>query len=346
MRVAINGFGRIGRLVLRAGLEEDGVEFVAINDLFPPDQLIHLFKYDSVHGTFPAEVGYNKEESTMLVKGRRIKLLCQKNPLDLPWKDLRVDIVIEATGKLRKAEDASKHIDAGARKVVITAPAKNEDITIVMGVNEDKFSPTEHHIISLASCTTNCLAIIAKILLEKFGIRYGYMTTVHAYTNDQQLLDLGHKDLRRARAAGLSIIPTTTGAATAIGLVIPELEGKLDGIALRVPVFNVSITDLVVEVEKLVNSKEEVNFVFKEAAEGRYKPYLDYCEEPLVSVDFNGNPKSAIVDASSTQVLKGSNLVKVLAWYDNEWGYSKRVIDFLRYLKQRTLRAAIVEGKF
>jgi glyceraldehyde 3-phosphate dehydrogenase len=327
-KIGINGFGRIGRGVLRAGIDNQGIDFVAVNDITNAETLAHLLKYDSIFGILNKEVSATQD--AIIVGGKEIKVLKVKDPQDLPWKELGVEIVIESTGIFRDRESAEKHLQAGAKKVIITAPAKNEDITIVLGVNEDKYVPDAHHIISNASCTTNCLAPITKVLLDNFGIRCGLMTTIHSYTNDQRLLDLPHKDLRRARAAALSMIPTTTGAAKAIGLVIPELKGKMHGIAIRVPTPNVSLVDLVVEVEKDV-TKEEVNDKFKEAALGKLSKYLEYCEKPLVSSDFNGNSKSAIFDAEYTTVIE-NNLVKVLAWYDNEWGYSCRVVDLIKYI--------------
>lgn len=326
-RVAINGFGRIGRLVFRAALKDEEalqkLDFVAFNDITDAKTLAHLLKYDSIHRTLPNEV--EVKDGAIVVDGKEIKVLSERDPANLPWKDLGVDVVIEATGKFTDREGASKHLSAGAKKVIITAPAKGEDITVVLGVNDDKYDPANHHVISNASCTTNCLAPVCKVLLENFGIRRGFMTTVHAYTNDQRVLDLEHRDLRRARAAALSLIPTTTGAARAIHLVIPELKGKMDGIAVRAPVPDVSMLDLVVETEK-ETSVEEVNAAFKRASEGPLGKYLEYCDEPLVSSDFIGSSKSAIFDAVSTAVI-GGNLVKVFAWYDNEWGYSCRTVE-------------------
>jgi len=327
IRVAINGFGRIGRLVFRAALKDEEalqkLDFVAFNDITDAKTLAHLLKYDSIHRTLQNKV--EAKDGAILVDGKEIKVLSERDPANLPWKDLGVDVVIESTGKFTDRENASKHLSAGAKKVIITAPAKGEDITVVLGVNDDKYDPANHHIISNASCTTNCLAPVCKVLLENFGIRRGFMTTVHAYTNDQRVLDLEHKDLRRARAAALSLIPTTTGAARAIHLVIPELKGKMDGIAVRAPVPDVSMLDLVVEVEK-ETSVDEVNAAFKRAAEGPLSKYLEYCDVPLVSSDFIGSSKSAIFDAVSTAVI-GGNLVKVFAWYDNEWGYSCRTVE-------------------
>lgn len=333
VKVGINGFGRIGRLVLKAGLHDGSgeLDFVAVNDLTDAKALAHLFKYDSNFGIYPAKV--EAKENAIIIDGKEIKVLAQKDPAQLPWKDMGVKIVVESTGKFTEKEKAKAHINAGAEKVIISAPAENEDITIVMGVNEYKYDPAKHNVISNASCTTNCLAPIVKILMDEFGFERGLMTTIHSYTNDQVTLDFPHKDLRRARAAALSMIPTKTGAAKAIGLVIPELKGKMDGMAIRVPTPNVSLTDLVAEVKKST-TVEEVNAAFKKASEGKLNKYLEYCEVPLVSKDFNGNPKSSIVDALSTRVIAGT-MVKVLAWYDNEWGYSCRVIDLIKYIISR-----------
>ncbi|HAA90037.1 MAG: Glyceraldehyde-3-phosphate dehydrogenase Gap [Thermoanaerobacterales bacterium 50_218] len=333
VKVGINGFGRIGRLCLRAALENPVVEVVAVNDLTDAETNAHLFKYDSVHGRFPGEVEVT--DSEMVVNGKRIKVFAERDPKNLPWRELGVDIVIEATGVFRDRDKAAAHLDAGAKKVIITAPAKGEDITIVMGVNEHRYDPGQHHVISNASCTTNCLAPVVKVLHDRFVVKRGLMTTAHSYTNDQRVLDLAHRDLRRARAAGLSIIPTTTGAAKAVTLVLPELKGKLTGIAIRVPTPNVSLVDFVAEVEK-PTSVEEVNAAFKEAAEGELKGILAYTEEPLVSRDFNGDPHSAIVDGLSTMVME-ETMVKVFAWYDNEWAYSCRVIDCAAYIAKKGL---------
>jgi len=322
-KIAINGFGRIGRNVFRIVFGNEDMEVVAINDLTDAKTLAHLLQYDSVHGLFKAKV--EVENDAIIVDGKEIKVLAEKDPSLLPWRELGVDIVIESTGRFTNAEKAKAHLEAGAQKVIITAPAKKEDITIVMGVNEDKYQPEQHRIISNASCTTNCLAPIVKVLHEKFTVKRGMMTTVHSYTNDQQILDLPHRDLRRARAAGLSIIPTTTGAAKAVTLVLPELKGKLNGFAMRVPTPNVSVVDFVAELAQDV-TVEEINAQLKEAAEGNLKGIVAYSELPLVSRDYNGNSHSAIVDALSTMVLDG-NMVKVVAWYDNEWGYSCRVVD-------------------
>ncbi len=332
VKVAINGFGRIGRLVFRAAFGDPDVEIVGINDITDAKTLAHLLKYDSVHGIFEAPVGHT--EDSIVVDGREIKVTAIRDPAQLPWKELGVDVVIEATGLFRDRANASKHLQAGAKKVIITAPAKEPDITVVLGVNQEEYDPAKHNIISNASCTTNCLAPVAKVLDEKFGIVKGFMTTVHAYTNDQRILDLPHKDLRRARAAAMSMIPTTTGAAVAVGLVLPQLKGKLDGMAVRVPTPDVSLVDLVVQVEK-ETSVEEVNGALKAAAEGELKGILRYCDEPLVSIDFQGDAHSSIVDALSTNVM--GNMVKVLSWYDNEWGYSNRVYDLVKYIAGRGL---------
>lgn len=333
VKVGINGFGRIGRLVLRAAAGNPDIDVVAVNDLTDAETNAHLFKYDSVHGTFQGEVTAGDGEIT--INGKALRVFSEKDPKKLPWGELGVSIVIEATGKFRDKETASAHLEAGAKKVVITAPAKNEDITIVMGVNEDKYDPANHHIISNASCTTNCLAPVVKVVHEKFGLKRGLMTTTHAYTNDQRVLDLAHKDLRRARAAGLSMIPTTTGAAKAVALVLPELKGKLTGIAVRVPTPNVSLVDLVAEMEKSA-TVEEINQAFKDAAGGRMKGILRYSDVPLVSRDYNGDPHSAIVDGPCTMVMDGT-LVKVFAWYDNEWAYSLRVVDCALYVAGKGL---------
>ena len=328
IKVGINGFGRIGRNLLRAAINTKEIDFVAVNDITSPATLAHLLKYDSVHGAFKAEV--KSTEDSLIVNGKTIKVLSIKDPAQLPWKDLGVDVVIESTGLFVDRENASKHLQAGAKKVIISAPAKNPDITIVLGVNEKSYNPKEHCIISNASCTTNCLAPVAKVLLKEFGLKKGLMTTIHSYTNDQRILDLPHKDLRRARAAALSMIPTSTGAAKALALVIPELKGKFDGLAIRVPTPNVSLVDLVAEMGKSA-TKEEVNGALKKAAEKDLKGILQYTDEPLVSIDFNGNSNSSIIDGSSTTVIEG-NMVKVLAWYDNEWGYSCRIRDLILYI--------------
>ncbi|MCK4802765.1 type I glyceraldehyde-3-phosphate dehydrogenase [bacterium] len=329
-KVGINGFGRIGRLVLRAAITEGikELDFVAVNDLTDAKTLAHLFKYDSTFGTFKGTV--EVKNSSIMINGKEIKVLSQKDPAQLPWKDLDVDFVIESTGRFTDPEKAKAHLAAGAKKVVITAPAKGEALTVVMGVNEDKYDSSKHDVVSNASCTTNCLAPIAKVLLDKFGIERGLMTTIHSITNDQVTLDFPHKDLRRARAATMSMIATTTGAAKAIGLVLPELKGKMDGMAIRVPTPNVSVVDLVIEAKR-ETTVDEVNKVFKEASQGKLSKYLDYTKEPLVSRDFYGNNKSAIVDGLSTRVVEGK-MIKVLAWYDNEWAYSCRVNDLVSYM--------------
>lgn len=332
IRVGINGFGRIGRNVLRAIFTKQDkyrdVEVVSINDLTDAATLAHLLKYDSIFGPFKGDVSHTENE--LVVNGKKIKVHSEKDPKNIPWKADNVEVVIESTGAFRDKAKAMWHVEAGAKKVIISAPAKGEDITIVMGVNEDKYNPAEHHIISNASCTTNCLAPVAKVLNDEFGIEKGLMTTIHSYTNDQRILDLPHSDLRRARAAALSMIPTTTGAAKAVALVIPELKGKLDGGAMRVPTPNVSIVDFVCTVKKEVTA-QAVNDALKKAAEGPLKGILQFCEEELVSVDFTGNDNSSIVDAPSTKVLDG-NMVKVMSWYDNEWGYSLRIVDLVKYI--------------
>jgi len=328
IRVGVNGFGRIGRVFFRTALESNDIEVVGVNDLADAKTLGHLLKHDSVHGTLRAEV-IAKGES-LFVDGREIRVCALKDPATLPWRDLGVDVVVESTGIFRDTATASKHLQAGAKKVIITAPAKDPDATIVLGVNEHTYEPTRHRIISNASCTTNCLATTAKVLDDRFGIKRGFASTVHSYTNDQPVHDFPHKDLRRARAAAVSMIPTTTGAATAVGLVLPKLKGKLDGIAIRVPTINVSVVDLVAELEKPA-SVAAVNDAFREAASGKLRGILEACEEELVSSDFNGNPHSSIVDLPSTATIDG-NLVKVLAWYDNEWGYSSRVRDLIRFV--------------
>ena len=324
--IAINGFGRIGRMVFRQAILQNDINVVAINATYPPETLAHLIKYDTNHGTFSADVIV--EGNALIVNGKRVQLVSDRDPLNLPWKEMNIDIVIEATGKFNERERAALHLQAGAKKVILTAPGKNEDITIVMGVNEDQLNIEKHDIISNASCTTNCLAPVAKVLNDTFGIENGLMTTVHAYTNDQMNLDNPHKDLRRARACAQSIIPTSTGAAKALSLVLPELKGKLHGLSLRVPTPNVSLVDLVVDLQTDV-TVEEVNAAFIEASEGAMKGILGFTTEPLVSIDFNSDPHSAIVDGLTTMVI-GSRKVKVLAWYDNEWGYSARVLDLTK----------------
>ena len=328
IKVGINGFGRIGRNIMRAALAHHDVDVVAVNDITDAATLAHLLKYDSVLGNLTVPVSASGD--TITVGSDKFKVLAQKDPAALPWKDLGVDIVFESTGKFTKRDDAAKHLAAGARKVIITAPATNPDVTVVLGVNEGDYDGSKHHIISNASCTTNCLAPVAKVLHETFGIKKAWMTTVHAYTNDQNLLDLPHKDLRRARAAAMSIIPTTTGAAKAVGEVLPALKGKLDGISMRVPTPNVSVVDLAALVDKKVTA-EEVNAAFKAASDGPLKGIMQFVTDQLVSIDFRGNPHSSIVDAPYTKVMDG-DFVKVLAWYDNEWGYSSRCVDLLKKL--------------
>ena len=331
VRVGINGFGRIGRNILRAALHDKELEFVAVNDITDAATLAHLFKYDSILGNLPDEV--RAEGDAIHVAGRKITVLSVKDPAQLPWKELGVEYVIESTGLFTDAEKAKAHLQAGAKKVVISAPAKNEDLTIVLGVNQDKYDPQRHKVVSNGSCTTNALAPVAKVLHDRFGIVKGQMTTVHSYTNDQKILDLPHKDLRRARAAAESMIPTSTGAAKAIYLAIPELKGKLDGVAIRVPTPNVSIVDLTVELQKPA-SADDVNAAFRQAAGGPMKGILSVSEEELVSVDFRGNPHSSIVDAPLTKVVDG-NLVKVFSWYDNEWGFSNRMKDLLHFMADK-----------
>jgi len=328
VKVGINGFGRIGRNFFRAGYKDPALEIVAVNDITDAKTLAHLLKYDSVHGRFDEKV--ETRDDRLVVAGKEIKVFAAKDPAELPWKKLGVEVVIESTGKFTDREGAEKHLKAGAKRVLISAPAKNPDATFVMGVNEKTFDPAKHRIISNASCTTNCLAPVAKVLLDSFGIERGLMTTIHAYTNDQRILDLPHKDLRRARAAGVSLIPTTTGAAKAVALVIPKLKGKLDGGAIRVPTANVSLVDLTVELSKAATA-EEINAAMKKAATGSLKGILEYVEEPLVSVDFNHSSCSAAFDALSTKVIEGK-MVKVLAWYDNEWGYACRTVDLAKYV--------------
>ena len=330
-QVGINGFGRIGRNVFRAALNNPEINIVAVNDLTDAKTLAHLLKYDSVHGILDAEV--KADGDAIIVNGKRIQVLAERNPVDLPWGKMGVEIVVESTGIFTAKEKAEAHIQAGAKKVIISAPATGEDVTIVLGVNEDKYDPKNHHVVSNASCTTNCLAPFVKVLNDSFGVKRGMMTTVHSYTNDQQILELPHKDLRRARAAAENIIPTTTGAAKAVGLVLPELQGKLNGFSLRVPTPNVSVTDLVAELDKSVTA-EEINDALKTAAAGPMKGILDFSNEPLVSKDYNGNPHSSIVDGLSTMVIDG-NMVKVVSWYDNEWGYSNRVVDLAVFMGKK-----------
>jgi len=332
-KIGINGFGRVGRQALRIVQEKypDKLEVAAVNDLFDVATNAHLFEYDTNYGTYHGSV--EAQGNDLMVDGRAIRVLAERDPAKLPWRDLGVQVVIESTGVFTEGPKAAAHIQAGAKKVLISAPAKKEDITIVLGVNEESYDPHKHHIISNASCTTNCLAPVAKIVNDRFGIVKGFMTTIHAYTGDQRLLDVGHKDLRRARAAAMNIVPTSTGAARAIGVVIPELTGKLDAFAIRVPTSTVSLIDLTVEVERETTT-DELRRVFKEAAEGQLKGILGYSEEPLVSVDFKGDSRSSIVDAEYTQVMLG-NMVKVVAWYDNEWGYSVRLVDLANYVAER-----------
>jgi len=333
IRVGINGFGRIGRNVLRAALDDGEIEFAAVNDITSPDTLAHLLQYDSVLGNLSEPVSV--EGDRLHVGGRSFTVLSERDPGALPWADLGVDVVVESTGLFTKRDDAARHLAAGAKRVIITAPAKGPDLTLVLGVNDENYDPAAHRIISNASCTTNCLAPVAKVLHDSFGFRRGWMTTVHAYTNDQRLLDLPHKDLRRARAAGVSMIPTTTGAAVAVGEVLPALKGKLDGIAMRVPTPNVSVVDLVAEVEQPATA-EAVNEAFAAAEAGRLNGILHLSSAPLVSIDFRGNPHSSIVDAAYTSVMDG-NFVKILSWYDNEWGYSSRCVDLIKLLGQKGL---------
>ena len=328
IRVGINGFGRIGRNVFRASLNEPKLEFVAINDITDAKTLAHLLRYDSVHGQLDADI--IAEDNALMVNGKRIEIIQERDPGKLPWGNLGVDIALESTGLFTAREQASLHLSAGAKKVIISAPAKNPDITVCYGVNHTNYDPTSHHIISNASCTTNCLSPVAKVLHESFGIKHGLMTTVHAYTNDQRILDLPHSDIRRARAAAQSMIPTSTGAARAVGEVLPELKGKLDGMAVRVPTANVSVVDLVAELGRTA-SADAVNAAMRTAAEGPLKGVLQYCEEELVSVDFNGNPHSSIFDAALTKVMD-DNFVKVLSWYDNEWGFSNRMRDMTLFI--------------
>jgi glyceraldehyde 3-phosphate dehydrogenase len=328
VKIAINGFGRIGRLVARAALQRDDMQLVAVNDLGDPKGGAHLLKYDSIHGQFPGDVAVDGD--SIIAAGKSFKYLSEKNPEKLPWKELGINVVVEGTGRFRSREKAAKHLQAGAAKVIITAPGKKSDLTVVMGVNNDQYNPSMHHILSNASCTTNCLAPVAKVLLQEFGIVKGMMTTIHSYTNDQRVLDMEHEDLRRARAAMLSMIPTTTGAASAVGLVIPELEGKLDGLAIRVPTPNVSLLDLTVELERAA-SVEVINAAFQKASQTYLKGILKYTEVPLVSHDYNGEVNSAVLDGLLTMTM-GDRMAKVVAWYDNEWGYSLRVVDLIAFI--------------
>ncbi|MBI3303677.1 MAG: type I glyceraldehyde-3-phosphate dehydrogenase [Deltaproteobacteria bacterium] len=331
VRVGINGFGRIGRNLLRACLNEPGLDFVAINDITDAATLGHLLRYDSVHGRLAADVQVEKD--ALIVNGKKIQILQERDPSKLPWKSLRVDLALECSGLFTDRDKAALHLSAGAKKVLISAPAKGADVTLCYGVNHPSYDPAKHHLISNASCTTNCLAPVAKVLHETFGIKRGLMTTIHAYTNDQRILDLPHSDARRARAAALSMIPTTTGAARAVGEVLPQLKGKLDGMAVRVPTANVSVVDLVAELNKPA-TEAAINAAMRAAAEGPLKGVLQYCEEELVSVDFNGNPHSSIFDSALTKVMD-NNFVKVLSWYDNEWGFSNRMRDVALYIGQR-----------
>lgn len=331
IRVGINGFGRIGRNFFRSAMSNPEIEIVAVNDLTDAKTLAHLLKYDSVFGIMPKEISV--KDKSLVVGGKAMEILAERDPANLPWGKMRVDYVVESTGLFTNREGAEKHLQGGAKKVIISAPAKGPDITIVMGVNENRYQPKKHHIISNASCTTNCLAPIAKVLLNSFGIVRGLMTTIHAYTNDQRLLDLPHKDLRRARAAAVSMIPTSTGAARALSLVLPELEGKLDGMAIRVPTPDVSVVDLVAEVERDI-TEEKVRSAMKRAASGKLHGILEYSEEPLVSIDLKGNPHSSIVDGTLTKVI-GNRMVKVIAWYDNEWAYSTRIKDLILYMAKK-----------
>jgi len=334
-KIGINGFGRIGRLTLRTinQYQKGKLEVVAVNDLTDTKTNAHLLKWDSTYGRYPGTV--EASEEAIIVDDREVKVLSERNPADIPWRDYGVDIVIESTGLFTDATKAAAHLQGGAKKVLISAPARNEDVTIVLGVNEDKYDPDKHNIISNASCTTNCIAPVVKVLHQSFGISKGLMTTIHAYTNDQRILDMFHKDLRRARAAAMNIVPTTTGAARAVTLVIPELKGRLHGLAFRIPTFTVSVVDFVADLDKEV-TVEQVNQAFQAAAEGPLSGILEYCQEPLVSMDFKGNPASSIFDAPSTIVI-GDNMIKVLAWYDNEWGYSCRLADFAAYIADRGL---------
>ena len=331
MRVAINGFGRIGRLVFRAAEADPKIEIVAVNDITDAATLAHLLKYDSVHGLFGAKV--EAEDGALVVGGRRVRALAEKDPKSLPWREMEVDVVVESTGLFTSRDKAALHLEAGARRVIISAPSKDADVTVALGVNEAAYDPAKHTVLSNASCTTNCLAPVVKVVHDRWRVKRGWMTTIHAYTNDQRILDLPHKDLRRARAAAINQIPTTTGAARAIGLVIPELKGKLDGISMRVPVPNGSIVDLVAEIERPA-TRDELNAAFREAAQGPMKGILEYSEDDLVSSDIIGNPHSSIVDGKLTAVMDG-NLIKVLSWYDNEWGFSNRVIELIHLIGSR-----------
>src|SRR5450759_2647244 len=330
IRVGINGFGRIGRLVTRAGISDPEIEFVAINDLTDVKTLRHLFKYDSVHGTWCGEVEPGPHEGVLVIDGKEIQVLSERDPEKLPWKELKVDVVVESTGLFTTRDKAAKHITAGAEKVIISAPATGPDLTIVLGVNEDAYDKAKHHVVSNASCTTNALAPLVKVLLDKFGIKQAFMTTIHAYTNDQVILDAPHKDLRRSRAAAMSIIPTTTGAARATALVLPELKGKIDGVAMRVPTFDASIVDLVAILGREVTVAEVNNVVESAADKGRMEGILSYTQDPIASIDVVGTAYSSVFDAQSTMVMV--NMVKVMTWYDNEWGYSSRVVDLIKFM--------------
>ena len=338
-RIAINGFGRIGRMVFRKAILDEGLDIVAINASYPATTLAHLLKYDTIHGKFDGEI--EVEDDALVVNGRRVQLINNRDPKQLPWKELNIDIVVEATGKFNERDKAALHLDAGAKRVILSAPGKNEDVTIVMGVNEEALDIEKHLVISNASCTTNCLGPVAKVLNNTFGIDNGLMTTVHSYTNDQNNIDNPHKDLRRARACGASIIPTTTGAAKALSLVLPELKGKLHGMALRVPTPDVSLVDLVVDLNRDVTA-DEINAAFIEASENELKGIIEYTNEPLVSVDFTTNSHSAIIDGLSTMVINNRK-VKVLAWYDNEWGYSNRVVDLVKLVASKLLESSRVK---
>ncbi len=338
-RIAINGFGRIGRMVFRKAILDEGLDIVAINASYPATTLAHLLKYDTIHGKFDGEI--EVEDDALVVNGRRVQLINNRDPKQLPWKELNIDIVVEATGKFNERDKAALHLEAGAKRVILSAPGKNEDVTIVMGVNEEALDIEKHLVISNASCTTNCLGPVAKVLNDKFGIDNGLMTTVHSYTNDQNNIDNPHKDLRRARACGASIIPTTTGAAKALSLVLPELKGKLHGMALRVPTPDVSLVDLVVDLNRDVTA-DEINAAFIEASENELKGIIEYTNEPLVSVDFTTNSHSAIIDGLSTMVINNRK-VKVLAWYDNEWGYSNRVVDLVKLVASKLLESSRVK---
>lgn len=336
-RIAINGFGRIGRMVFRKAILDEGLDIVAVNASYPATTLAHLLKYDTIHGKFSGEIVV--EDDALIVNGRRVQLINNRDPKQLPWKELNIDIVVEATGKFNNRDKAALHLEAGAKRVILSAPGKNEDVTIVMGVNQEALDIEKHFVISNASCTTNCLGPVAKVLNDKFGIDNGLMTTVHSYTNDQNNIDNPHKDLRRARACGASIIPTTTGAAKALSLVLPELKGKLHGMALRVPTPDVSLVDLVVDLKRDVTA-EEINDAFIEAAENEFNGIVEFTNEPLVSVDFTTNPHSAIIDGLSTMVINNRK-VKVLAWYDNEWGYSNRVVDLVKLVASKLMAVQV-----